>query len=261
VQQGTLNADGYRIMGGWRETEFRHKVGHDRDGEWTEERQQFHKERIATNVAGHATQDRPRALFTAGGAASGKSWITKNLAPEDSVLVDPDEEKKIIPEYQPLLDSGNSHMAAGAVHEESSALAKKTAQVALELRQNVVIDGVGDSGPDKFAGKIQAAIDAGHEVDVAYMTTTVKQALKNEEERSKRTGRKVKKAALLEGHQLSSARFHEVVHLNVGVSVYDSTDGIPPKLIARGRGGALGIAGLEILDKAAFESFLGKASA
>jgi hypothetical protein len=273
-----LTREGLRIMGGFGNTEQKH--GGQRGREFRRDRvDAVHHPYFNAELSGHARQSKPEALFTAGGAASGKSWLTKNRSPKDAVISDPDRAKtgegvnghNGIPEFHQLARSGNAKVAAAAVHEESSRMAKEVASRALTEKHNLVVDGVGDSTPGRmengvwkpgsFEKKVRAAVKAGHSVRVEYMHLPVDKALAREHVRSKRTNRKVNEGTLREGHRESASRFGEIAKVDgVKLRIYSSDvpKGTDPKLIAEGVGGPRGLAGLRVLDRAAYNGFITK---
>jgi Zeta toxin len=237
-------------------------------------REEQRQAEIRDALAGHAPQANPEALFTAGGAASGKSSLVGS-GPADAVLSDPDKIKTGdsglgldgIPEYRELVDAGGvaREVAASYVHEESSQMSKELTAAAINARQNVIVDGVGNSGAGSFAGKVQAALDAGYKTEVKYMTVPVETALERnnaryEHELAKQGyGRKVGDATLTEGHEKVSQRYPEVAALTgATVKVYDNSGprGSEPTLISEKPAGSDKI---NVLDEGKYQAFLDKA--
>jgi len=111
------------------------------------------------------------ALFMAGGGGAGKDTI---LFEEmggglgHAVIVDPDRAKQKIPEMGEIVKV-DMERAAPAVHEESSEMAKNLAAQAKARGTNVVVNGTGNNGPEKFMGKINAARKDGYKVEVAMV--------------------------------------------------------------------------------------------
>ena len=83
-----------------------------------------------------------------GPPASGKSSISNPIARKlDATIIDSDEAKKLLPEYQ-------GGVGANAVHQESKIIAREMEDIAIGEGDNLVIPTVGES-----AGKIAARID------------------------------------------------------------------------------------------------------
>lgn len=96
-------------------------------------------------------QDR-RAVVLIGAPASGKSTVAEPLARAmKAAIVDPDEAKKIIPEYA-------GGLGANAVHEESSELAGDVLHSASLLGENLVLPKVGANpgSIERLVGELKA---------------------------------------------------------------------------------------------------------
>ena len=100
-----------------------------------------------------------RAVIVLGPPASGKSTIANPIARKfDAAIIDPDEAKKLLPEYQ-------GGVGANAVHSESKAIIELVQEIAMEQGDNIVIPTVGqDLG--KLRTQIKTLKDRGYEVDV-----------------------------------------------------------------------------------------------
>lgn len=83
------------------------------------------------------------AIFIGGGSGSGKSTLRKKLVDSgelpNCLVIDSDILKKIIPEYSALSEEV-PEMAASIVHEESSVMASKLFEKALEEKINFIFD-------------------------------------------------------------------------------------------------------------------------
>jgi thioredoxin reductase/predicted ABC-type ATPase len=216
-------------------------------------------------AARHRGGGQASALFLAGGTASGKTSALKaapELSPVAAVLINPDEFKERMGEYQRMRDAGDRY-AANGVHEESSDLSKRLQREALDLGLNVVVDGTGDSGPGKFAGKMSAMDEAGYAVDVLYVTLPTDEAIIRATARALEEGRWVPEPEMRKQHREVSGRFEEVAALPFlrTLKVFDNSDsssrgpghGSGPVLIADGARGEY-----ETLEPERFDRFLGK---
>lgn len=90
-----------------------------------------------------ADQEDREVVMTMGAPGSGKGYVLKHLGlcQSDVVLVDPDEFKKRLAEYQGAIAADDT-LAADRVHRESSMLSKRTRDRAIATHRNLCIDGV-----------------------------------------------------------------------------------------------------------------------
>lgn len=242
------------LSGAVEDTEHAHRLPN--GGPYTPERTELHARIVRALLQGAGSHSEPEALFMAGGPASGKSSLLKAgvvKTPTDAVDVNPDIVKTMIPEYHAMIAKGDK-AASAKVHEESSHIAKLVMNLAMQRKHHVIVDGVGDSGPGKFAGKVQQAIDAGHRAKVVYATIDTEEALRRSEARGARTGRHVPAGYLRSAHMEVTARFHEDVrHLPVMVQVFDTSTKRPKLAWSR-----MPRTSGEIHDRKAFEKFMAK---
>jgi len=216
---------------------------HQTDGKYTLARQVLHQQIVDHffEKAQPAT-GKPKAIFTAGGAASGKSALAgqarsaeHNLdVPKGAVYINPDDIKEMLPEYNALKKQGREDVAAAATHEESSDLAKLMTGLAMNGHYPIIVDGTGNSHVGKFGTKLKAAADAGYDVEARYAHVPVKEAISREQSRAKRTGRKVAERLLREQHQtVAESYVKDVAKMpNVHVKVFSTVERGRPKLIA-----------------------------
>lgn len=173
-----------------------------------------------------------RAVFLAGGPASGKSTLLKQghvHVPADAVDVNPDIVRSMLPEYKALVAAGDKS-ASAKTHEEASHISKLVANLALSRQHHVVFDTVGNSGPGAFRKKIEAAKEHGHAVSVHYATVSTQEALRRSAARaadpkSESFGRHVPEGFLRSAHQAVSERYANDISKIDGVhlQVFDTT--------------------------------------
>lgn len=88
----------------------------------------------------------PWIVFTAGAMGSGKSYTIKQLHAYDRfpletfITVDPDEIRRLLPEFEKYLDF-NAEMAGEHTRKEAGFLAEMLTQIALKNGRNVLVDG------------------------------------------------------------------------------------------------------------------------
>ena len=110
-----------------------------------------------------------RAAIVLGPPAAGKSTIANPIARKmNAAVIDSDEAKKLLPEYE-------GGIGANAVHEESSDLAERVLNLALEFGDNVVIPKVGGS-PGSIEELIKKLKEKGYSVDLVDMSVTYNNA-------------------------------------------------------------------------------------
>jgi HK97 family phage portal protein len=282
-------AEAKRILGSAKDTESLYTVG----GKYTKERKPVHDAIVSKSFADPAAEvlggadpivaklrrgellsddekakvreanknarggARPRALFMAGGPASGKTSALRadpSVVPPAAVTINPDDVKEQLPEYQDMVKARDKYAATG-VHEESSAIAKRQQTEAIDLGFNLIVDGTGDSGPGKFVGKLKAADKAGYDVNAVYVTAPTDVAVVRAMDRAFKSGRWVPEPEIRSQHKNVSANFKDVSNLKFikSINVYDN-GGATPVRIASGSGG-----NVDVKNDALYASFLMKA--
>jgi predicted ABC-type ATPase len=220
---------------------------------FTPERQALHDQIIKESVDGIPSSDNPTYTVMGGGPAAGKSSIIRDggvaIAP-NSVEVNADLCKEKLPEWN---TAGKAR--AQITHEESSYLAKRTQAAAFEKKQNVLLDGTGDTSPSSMNKKIDTAKNAGYQVEAHYVTLPTDLAVKNAFDRGVKTGRYVPEEVVRATHAGVSQTFPAVVHKFDKVSLYDTSVMGKPRLILKGSKG-----NIDVLDPKAYNDFLAKGS-
>jgi predicted ABC-type ATPase len=216
------------------------------------------KQTVRDAAAAKRGPGRARALFMAGGPASGKTSALKaapELEPDGAVLINPDEIKDRLPEYRAMIEAGEKFGASG-VHEESSDLGKRLQSEAMDLGLNVVVDGTGDSKKGKFAGKMKDMDGAGYDVSALYVTIPTDSAVVRATKRAMKSGRWVPEPEIRSQHKNVSANFEDVAALPFlkDLKLYDNSGEGDPVLAAEAAGGKT-----TVHDDATFSSFLEKA--
>ena len=230
------------------------------DGELEFGRMLVHVGIVEDLFDGHGRYAAPRVIFMAGGPASGKSTLARQLElPEDHVRIDPDEIRVKLPEYE-LWQRDRPGEAARLTHREASDIAKRAYAFAVLRGHNIIYDAVGGDDSGSFSEKIKAALDHGQVVWVYYATVTVEVAIEREAQRFAATGRRVPDAVLRNGHAQASRGLATVSVLKIErIEVYDTSSN-PARLLARGVGGR-GLDGIEAVDPGGYAAFLAKGEA
>lgn len=199
----------------------------------------------------------PRADFTAGGPASGKSGLIDHLGLADGVLrIDVDLIRERLPEYTQWQHERPDE-AANLTQREASIIAQAAFAAALQDGQAVVFDGVGGNDAGKFTERISGTLTHTNEVRIYYATVDIDTALQREEARFQQTRRRVPRDYLIAKHGEVSRGLADVAMLAVQrIEIYDTTEP-EPRLLASGPGGA-GAESLEVVDPEGYAAFVRK---
>lgn len=229
-------------------------------GQWsfTPERTALHDSIIAGHMAGmKPAAGTPTYTMLGGGTAAGKSTLVntgpfEELRGKGSVMINADDLKAELPEYRAGLKAGRVEAAAEA-HEESSYLAKRLQQTALDGKVNVTLDGTGDGSVAGVRKKIAQARAAGYEVNGYYVTVPTEVAVQRSEARAAKTGRAVPATTIRAIHASVSEILPQVASEFDRMALYD-TNGPLKQLAAATRGQPL-----QIRDTAGWAGFVAKA--
>ena len=93
---------------------------------------------ISTLLEGHSSVKDPFILFVGGSMGAGKSTTVKQLA-IDCLLLDPDQIKTMLPEWN-VLWKEDPLTAATKVHEQSTFILESVEHAALERNYNIIVD-------------------------------------------------------------------------------------------------------------------------
>lgn len=227
-----------------------HLVTDEHGTHFSAERQALHDAIIRHHVEGHTAQAHPSFVMLGGGPASGKSKAKDQAALDfpDAIQIDPDEIKKMLPEYGEL----HPDAAASFVHEESSYLAKQVTAAALKSRANVVLDAVGNTSVDSVRKKVDNARNAGYAVHGRYVTIPIDEAQQRALERGQKSGRVVHPTVIENSHRSVSEVFPALLDHFDTAALHDNTKGWKTVLTKHGDQPAI------VHDKAAWHSFLQK---
>lgn len=108
-------------------------------------RREYEESIIQDVLSKGVKSDKPLVVMMMGGPASGKSTLLEskfNGKPKGFVVIDPDDIKSRLPEFQFGLGTGIKEIA-GIVHTNSSRIAKEITTRARRMGLNVIVDGTG----------------------------------------------------------------------------------------------------------------------
>lgn len=232
------------------------------DGKLTPEREAVHKKIIDDLLAGKVgVEGQATMTMLGGGPASGKSSVMNPDTSNDkhAVTVDPDAIKAMLPGYAEM--ASKSPDAASYYHEESSALAKRFAEVAYSENMNVIYDGTGDGSTKSVMKKVNSAREHGYRVEAKYVTIDTEEAVARNRKRYDdavargETPRLPPEDMVRNTHAKVTDIAVECAKEFDNIEVWDNNGGKgQQKLIAKGGGGK----GLVPTDSKAFDRFLDK---
>jgi predicted ABC-type ATPase len=242
---------------------WHHLVPDGRGGyEPSEERAYLHQQIINQVTEGVPQSSDPTFYMLGGGPASGKSTFLKSGATDtpdkaNAVHVNADDIKAMLPENPRMVNGGDADFfnAASFSHEESSMLAKRVQERAIENKQNIVLDGTGDSAINKLASKVESARQNGYKVNGVYVSVPTEVAWSRSVQRALGASKRyVPKAVVEETHRAVSGTLRQAVEggLFNKISLWDNT-GSAPKLVGSGSGNDFTIS-----DSDAWQAFLAK---
>ena len=243
----------------------------DKDGNFTPERKALHDDIVRRALEGSTPVENPTQWMNGGGPGAGKSSLTqgsnKDLTgyDENSVLLDPDEVKKELPEVKEAIARLEARGAlpedtdwAGMSHEESSYIAKRIHLASLERHHNIILDGTGDSGFDKVREKVELARKNGYQrVEANYLYLDPNEGLKRAKAREEVTFRKVPETVTRSTYETISAIFPELADKQLfdTLRLFDNNkqEGEQAELIFEQKDGET-----EIKNREAYNRFLGR---
>ena len=135
-----------------------------KDGQWTPEREALHTEIINSYLEGHQPQANPRIEIIAGGTASGKGAVAKEVQGrmQDYVYANSDNIRAMLPEIGAFV--GNDKQ--GLLQEEAGHVRDQLLDVASKAGMNIVLDAPGSHTIVNFANEAEKN---GYAVAVNYV--------------------------------------------------------------------------------------------
>ena len=226
----------------------------DANGMLTPERQKVHDKIVDEFLSGKQSQAEPEMLMVMGGMAAGKSSLSEDVG-DDHVLVNPDDVRTKLPEYDQMVKAGDRGVGT-KTHQEAMMLASRIMREAMRRRTHVTWDMSGAGPSHEVRAKIEGPKKQGYKVRGRYATVPTSLALTRAESRGKATGRFVPPDILRESHASVSRNFPDVFDAyDGGVEVYDTDTkkGAKPLPIFRYINGKR-----QVLDAEAYQAFLAK---
>ncbi len=184
-------------------------------------------------TAAEPQPDAKNVVMTMGAPGSGKSYVLKHLGlcQDAVVLIDPDEFKQRLVEYQAAI-AADDILAADRVHRESSVLAKRTRDEAIAAGQPLCIDGV-MSKKAQAIELITRLQDNGYHVTIVAVSVPFDVAYERVLSRGDETGRFVPYEFAKTAHSNIEEHRDELLNLAHVGYLFDTNQpyGEPPLLI------------------------------
>ena len=241
------------------DSELLYRAGNTRNGAWLPSRAALHDDIIDDVTRGVTKSDKPTVYMMGGGPATGKTTVIDSGAVKvpktNRVLIDPDDMKARLPEYQPLVKRGDE-WAASYVHEESSYLSKVALSKATKAGNDIHFDGTGDNTIESLAKKVADMRADGHRVVANYVSLPTDLAVENAAGRALKTGRKVPENYIRSVHVNVSKVFPEALKRGLfdEATLYDTSIKGAPRLVLTYKNGVT-----KVHDQKLWDDFLKKA--
>lgn len=241
------------------ERRFTKNIHMDYNGEYTEERAVFHRNIMIHYISRwHQSNNNKKAkreaIILGGGSNSGKSFARDDFM-DGHLLIDPDEIKKVIPEYE-IYQNQYGEKAASYVHDESSDIADKILKNCIRMGIPFLYDGT-MKNTAKYKGIIHALHGEKYTIHMIVVDVPVKIAHERNQLRYEETNRLVPTDILEESHRLIPKSFKELKILVHNYLLFDTRSNYP-ELIAKKTTDEHGRSQEIIINKKLYREFLKK---
>ncbi|WP_194270883.1 zeta toxin family protein [Fictibacillus phosphorivorans] len=205
----------------------------DEKGTYTKEREALHQKIMATLIKKSKMDNLqpPIAVLVGGGSASGKtslceSIVKKNIKKKKRhlITIDPDEIKKLIPEYKSFQKKFPSS-AASLVHKESVDISEMLIQHMLETKRSFLLEGT-MAKTGKYVSLVNSLQKRRYEVIVYIVDVPVDVAIKREAIRAKKTGRSIPRYVIEHTHRRIPKTFLAIKEDVTFFEGYDNQHGL-----------------------------------
>lgn len=209
----------------------------DLQGVPSEDRQKLHEQIMEDFLSNTKTSKTPLAVVMMGGPGSGKSsmvegikakTVTKMKQGMGFVDINADLVREKIPEYQDAVEHGVEE-ASGRVQEEASYIAKQLRDRSIELRRNLIFDGLGMNA-EGYKAMITKLHEAGYRVMLIWADLPVDEAVERCQERGENTGRFVPEPVIRSAYAEMPQNFEKLSAL-VDDAFRIDTSVVPPKVV------------------------------
>jgi predicted ABC-type ATPase len=223
------------------------------DGSFTPERVRLHND-IIKGFTKNPQKKASNTIHMLGGApANGKSTLQKSgFLPHSNraIVLDPDEIKAKLPEYQKMLKDKDIQ-AASLAHEESSYLKKKIRQMAIDEDWEIVLDGLANETLEDRIKELKILRSKGDRVRIDYVTLDTEKSIEIEADRFKETGRKVPDEVVIRKNKAIAELVPQLIKEKVYDELYlwDTNVRDQPQLILKQIDGKLEIKRPDLYDR------------
>lgn len=203
------------------------KMHTNESGEYTEQRKELHNEIISffiDKIEKDENNSVVDAVLLGGGSNSGKSTIANNL-PENMVIIDSDEIKEHIPEYEQF-QKEHPLLAARYVHDESSDISSSLLQQTMNDGFALIYDGT-MKNVEKYQNIIKDLKSKGYFVTLIIVDVPIEIAKERNKVRFMETGRMVPESILMETHQAIPSSYLALKDYADEYYLYDTRNGEP----------------------------------
>jgi predicted ABC-type ATPase len=235
-----------------------------KDGKYVKERRSLHKAinnwyMEKASPRDDSSTEEKTVWFLGGGGGSGKTSAFTGGSigiPTESLRVDPDEIKTMLPEYREWVNQGVGD-AASFVHDESKHVFGNVTHSLVNMNADFVYDTTGNGSYSGLREKVDDLRRKGHKVRARYMTISLEEALLRAEKREQEEGRRVPKDQLIHNHREVSTNVIKALAENLfdDLELYDNSGNSEPKLILRAKNGEV-----EVLDPKLVAQFMDKSN-
>ena len=225
---------------------WHHMVSDGKGGfQLSDDRAYLHKQIIDEVTKDVPVSSEPTFHMLGGGPATGKTTflrtgVTDTPGKDKAVHINADDIKEMLPENPRMREGDDSDFfnAARFAHEESSILAKAVESQARANKQDIVLDGTGDSAIQKLSDKVGRAQRDGYKVIGTYVTIPTNTAWERSVKRALGdTKRYVPETIVRTTHRDVSGTFRQALEAGLfdSVSLWDNS-GSKPIRIGSGSG-------------------------
>lgn len=208
----------------------------------SDDRAFLHSQIVAEITKDIPVSSDPTFHMLGGGPATGKTTFVKTGVTDvpskesgKAVYINADDIKEMLPENPRMREGDDSDFfnAAKFAHEESSLLAKVVESKARENKQDIVLDGTGDSEIQSLADKVGRVQQSGYKVVGTYITIPTNTAWERSVKRALgESKRYVPESIVRTTHKMVSGTFRKALEGSLfdSVTLWDNSGSTPIRI-------------------------------